>query len=147
MVKCNKIQAYALCGVIEMIGNRLRQFREYHKIDKALLTSFLEIDEETYNDFESGKKTPDIDIISRLSVLYKQTVDDIYGYTPRLKVHDGSSEQRFFDEEDTVSEELLKMSDLSWDEVQLVFYYREYGDKEKIIQEVVNKRFPKPEDK
>ncbi len=131
-----------------MICNRLRQFREYHKIEKALLTSFLEIDEKTYNNFESGKEIPDIDVISRLANFYKVTVDEFYGYTPRLKVHDSSSERRFFDEEeDTVSEELLKMGNLSWDEVQLVLYYREHGDKDKIIQEVVKKRFPKPEDK
>ena len=131
-----------------MLCNRLRQFREYHKIEKALLSSFLDIDEETYNNFESGKEQPNIDIISKLALYYKVTIDEFYGYTPRLQVHDNSLNKPFFEEdEDDVNEELLKMGNLSWDEKQLILYYREHADKESIIQEVVKKRFTKPEDK
>ncbi len=128
-----------------MLSQRLKQFREYHKIEKSLLSAFLGIDEKTYNDYENGKAVPDIDIITKLSAYYKVTVDEFYGYTPRLAVHDTTSDPIVFDDDDTVSEELLKMGNLSWDEVQLVLYYREHGDKDEIIRQIIKRKFPKPE--
>lgn len=128
-----------------MLCNRIKQFREYHNIDRKLMANMLGIDLQLYKDFESGKEIPDIDIITQLAEYYKVTVREFYGYTPPLMLQSNAEPIIFDDDEDSVSEKVLKMSDLSWDEQQLILYYREYGDIDPIISEIIKKRFPAPD--
>ena len=116
-----------------MLCNRIRQFREYNKLDVAHLAEILEIDVKLYNDYESGRAIPSIDIIENLARCYKVTVDEFYGYTPRLTLH--SNDDDFFDED--VSETILKMSDLSWDEAKLILLYRNAKNKDDIIKAII----------
>lgn len=120
-----------------MLCNRLRQFREYNNLDCELLAELLGISENEYKDFESNKTLPTIDIITELAKFYKVTVDEFYGYTPRLKLHSKEDEFLF----DEVSEPLLKMSDLSWDEAKIIFYYRAHrdDDNDEIIKKILEK--------
>lgn len=118
-----------------MLCNRIRQFREYNGLEVTTLAKALCISENLYKDFEAGRAVPTIDIIEKLATCYKISVDEFYGYTPRLTIHDKS-----YDLEDSeVDESLLKMSNLSWDEAQLVLYYRSLEDKETLIQEIIKK--------
>lgn len=114
-----------------MLCNRIRQFREYNKLEKSQLAEILEIDADLYNDYESGRKSPSIDIIEKLARCYKVTIDEFYGYTPRLALHT-KQDDIFFDE--SVDETILKMSDLSWDEAKLILLYRNTTNKEQIIK-------------
>ena len=116
-----------------MLCNRIRQFREYNKLDVAQLAEILEIDINLYNDYESGRTIPSIDIVENLARCYKVTVDEFYGYTPRLTLH--SNDDDFFDED--VSEPILKMSDLSWDEAKLILLYRNAKNKDDIIKAII----------
>lgn len=120
-----------------MLCNRIKQFREYNNLDCALVAEVLGIAEEQYKDFEANKKTPTIDIITALASFYKVTVDEFYGYTPRLSIHSKEKEFQF----DDVSESILKMSDLSWDEARLILYYRAHKDEEndEIIKKILEK--------
>ena len=118
-----------------LICHRMKQFREYNNIDYKALAEVLGITENEYKDFESNKATPTIDIITKLAKLYKVTVDEFYGNTPRLTLHSEENDM-FFDD---VSENILKMSDLSWDETQLLLYYRLHkdDDKDEIIKKIL----------
>ena len=118
-----------------MLCNRLKQFREYNKLDCALVAEVLGISEAHYKDFENNKTSPTIDIINALASFYKVTIDEFYGYTPRLSLHSKESEPHF----DDVSESVLKMSDLSWDEARLILYYRAHKDanKDEIIKKIL----------
>lgn len=120
-----------------MLCNRMKQFREYNNLDCKLIAEVLGIDEQEYKDFESNKSQPSIDIITTLSKFYKVTVDEFYGYTPRLTLHSKENEMHF----DDVSENILKMSDLSWDEAQLILYYRTHkeDDNDEIIKKILQK--------
>ena len=119
-----------------MLCNRMKQFREYNKLDCKLVAEVLGITEQEYKDFESNKKAPDIDIITKLSTLYKVTVDEFYGYTPRLTLHSDEKDFLF----DDVSANILKMSDLSWEEAQLILYYRALkDDDDEIIKKILDK--------
>jgi hypothetical protein len=42
------------------------------------------------------------------------------------------------DPNDEVDERILKMSNLSWDESQLILYYRNLENKEDLIKQVLN---------
>ena len=119
-----------------MLCNRIKQFREYHKIDKTTLADILEIDVTKYEAFEKGTLIPTIDIISKLAMCYKVTVDEFYGYTPRLTLHSKDIDDW---DDDSVEESLLKMSDLSWDEVQLILHYRNIDDKEEVLETIKKK--------
>ena len=116
----------------------MKQFREYNKLDCKLVAEALGISENEYKDFESNKAHPTIDIITKLSKIYKVTVDEFYGYTPRLTLHSKEKEFQF----DDVSENILKMSDLSWDEAQLILYYRAHKNDEddEIIKKILENK-------
>lgn len=118
-----------------MLCNRLKQFREYNGLEAELLAQILEISAEEYEAFETGKEMPTIDIIERLAKCYKVTVNEFYGYTPRLSVLDKNMEQP----DNDINEKTLKMSDLSWDEAQLILYYRNTEDKDDLISEIIRR--------
>lgn len=119
-----------------MLCNRLKQFREYNKLDCKLLAEVLGITESEYKDFESNKTIPTIDIITNLATFYKVTVDEFYGYTPRLSLHSDEKEFQF----DDVNERTLKMSDLSWDEAKIILYYRAHkNEDDEIIKKILEK--------
>ena len=117
-----------------MLCHRMKQFREYNKLNCKLLAELLNITEDEYKAFESNKATPTIDIITKLSVFYKVTVDEFYGYTPRLTLHSSEDDLVF----DNVSENILKMSDLSWDEAKLILAYRNSSKKEEFIKTLLD---------
>lgn len=122
-----------------MLCNRMKQFREYNKLDCKLVAEVLGISENEYKDFENNKALPTIDIITTLSKFYKVTVDEFYGYTPRLSLHSQENEIQF----DDVSENILKMSDLSWDEAQIILYYRAHknDNDDEIIKKILEKDY------
>lgn len=120
-----------------MLCNRIKQFREYNNLKASQLAEILEIDEALYNDYENGRLSPPIDIIEKLARSYKITVDEFYGYTPRLTLH-SDKDDLFFDE--PVEERILKMSDLSWDEAKLIMLYRNAESKDDIIDAIVNSK-------
>lgn len=120
-----------------MLCNRIKQFREYNQLEPEMLAQLLGISLELYNAYEEGQEKPTIDIIDKLARVYKVTVDEFYGFTPRLQIYD-ESQDRFF--ENDVEEKTLKLSDLSWDEVKLILHYRTLDDidkKEAIISEII----------
>ena len=120
-----------------MLCNRMKQFREYNKLDYKLVAEVLGISESEYRDFENNKTAPTIDIITELSKLYKVTVDEFYGYTPRLAIASEEKDIQF----DDVDEATLKMSDLSWDEAKIILYYRAHKEdsNDEIIKKILGK--------
>ena len=118
--------------------NRLKQFRKYNKLDCKLLAEILGITEEEYKDLEANKTKPTIDMIQTLSLLYKVTVDEFYGNTPRLSLHSEENDIIF----DDIEEDTLKLADLSWEEALLILRYRvkDGNEKERIMQSLLEKR-------
>lgn len=102
-----------------------------------MLAEVLGITEDEYKDYESNKTIPTIDITTQLAKIYKVSVDEFYGNVPRLTLHSNEHDMLF----DDVSESLLKMGELSWDETQLILYYRLHKDdnKDEIIKKILEK--------
>ena len=120
-----------------LLCHRMKQFREYNKLDYKQIADVLGITEKEYMDFESNQTIPTIDTITNLAKIYKITVDEFYGNTPRLTLHSKEHDMLF----DDVSENILKMSDLSWDEAQIILYYRAHkkDDDDEIIKKILEK--------
>ena len=132
------VEIYAkikLLGGDIMLCNRIKQFREYNKLKENILADFLGISIETYKNYESGKEAPNIDIITKLAQCYKVTVDEFYGYTPRLALNSDDN----LSYEDDVPLSVLKMSDLSWEEAQLILYYRSAEPDDELINKIIKK--------
>ena len=121
-----------------MLSNRIKQFREYNKISSEITAKLLGITEADYLDFENGATTPNIMQIERLAFFYNVTVDEFYGFTPRLTLN--SEKKAPISDDDNVDEFLLKLSDLSWDEIQVLLHYRNSENKEEIIKNIINNK-------
>ncbi len=118
----------------EMIRNRLVNFRLYNKCTPEQLAKFLGITVDEYNAFESGREKPTIDIIVALATFYKTTVDEFYGYSPKLLLHRPDYDD-YFDED--VEDDVLRLSELSWEEKEMIFHYRKQGDKEAFYKKMI----------
>lgn len=108
-----------------MISTRMKLFRDYNGFSSENIANAIGIDTEQYLKYESGNESPTIDIIIKLAECYRVTVDEFYGYTPRLEVYQGNQDAaKGLEDRDEALNELLKFTDLTWDEKQLVLYYR-----------------------
>lgn len=121
-----------------MLGNRLKQFREYNKISCEILAKLLGITETDYINFENDTTSPSILQIERLAFFYNVTVDEFYGFTPRLTLN--SQPERPETDDDIVDESILKLSQLSWDEIQVLLHYRNSDNKEEVIKNIINEQ-------
>ncbi|MBO5291277.1 MAG: helix-turn-helix transcriptional regulator [Clostridia bacterium] len=121
-----------------MLGNRLKQFREYNKISCEILAKLLGITETDYINFENDTTSPSILQIERLAFFYNVTVDEFYGFTPRLTLN--SQPERPETDNDIVDESILKLSQLSWDEIQVLLHYRNSDNKEEVIKNIINEQ-------
>ena len=119
-----------------MLGNRLKQFREYNKISCEILAKLLGITETDYINFENDTTSPTYLQIERLAFFYNVTVDEFYGFTPRLTLN--SQPERPETDDDIIDESILKLSQLSWDEIQVLLHYRNSDNKEEIIKNIIN---------
>ena len=119
-----------------MLSNRIKQFREYNKISCEILAKLLGITENDYINFENGTTSPTYPQIERLAFFYNITVDEFYGFTPRLTLN--SQQERPVIDDDEVDESILKLSDLSWDEIQVLLHYRNSENKEEVIKNIIN---------
>ena len=126
-----------------MLCHRMKQFREYNGLEKWMVAEILNITPEKYDELEGGKEEPTIDMIQDLARCYRVTVDEFYGYTPRLTLN--SDKERFGDSDDKVDDSLLKMSNLTWEEMQLILYYRKKGSDDSIIRTILEANFPDKE--
>ena len=118
-----------------MICNRLKQFREYNGLDCKMVAEVLGISEEEYKDFERNKAQPDVDMLYKITKLYKITLNEFYGRKSHLTLHSPEHELEFEDVDNTT----LKMSDLSWEESRLILYYRLHKDnyEDEIIRKIL----------
>lgn len=124
-----------------MIGSRIKRFREYNGLDVELICSVLGVSAEEYNDYEACKVNPRIEIVEKLAAIYRVTVDELYGFNPRLELH--SNEISEDDQTAEIDGEILeKMSELAWDEKLLVLNYRTSDKKEEILNKAIESNKP-----
>lgn len=116
-----------------MLFNRIVQFRTYNKLDPPTVAKALNVELDEYLKYEDGSITPNIAIITDLAKIYKVTINEFYGHTPRLTLHNDDpfndskiSDNSEFDE--------LKFAELSIDEKELILAYRLSENKERFLR-------------
>lgn len=119
-----------------MLCNRLIQFRKYNGLSIEQTAEALGVETGIYSNYENNVTVPDIDTVKKLAALYKVTVDEFYGYTPRLTLHSNNYDKPLYD--DTVDDSILKLSNLSWDEQCLILKYRQLENKEDFFNIINN---------
>lgn len=117
-----------------MLNNRISQFRAYNKLEPESIAKVLNIDLDEYLKYESGEAVPDINILTNLATLYKVTLNEFYGHTPRLVLNNEPPVEYTSDED----LEILKFAELSIDEKELIFAYRISNNKEQFFKILEN---------
>ena len=115
-----------------MLSDRIVQFRKYNNISPETIAKLINIDLDDYLKIESGAITPDIALISELAKMYKVTINEFYGHTPRLALYNKTSSDE--DEKFKNALDALKFSELSVDEKELILTYRKNQNKEKFFK-------------
>lgn len=115
-----------------MLNNRIVQFRTYNKIEPETIAKTLNISTEEYLKYEEGSVIPDIGVITELAKIYKVTIAEFYGNTPRLILHD--SEKENFSQKTNDELEIFKFSELSIDEKEMILAYRTSNNKEELFR-------------
>ena len=121
-----------------MLNNRIIQFRTYNKIEPETIAKTLNISTEEYLKYEDGSVTPDIATITELAIIYKVTIAEFYGNTPRLVLNNPDDENIFFKNNDEL--EVLKFSELSIDEKEMILAYRTSENKEQIYKMILDQK-------
>ena len=126
-----------MLGGDELLNDRIVHFRTYNKIEPETLAKTLNISTEEYLKYEDGSVMPDIATIAELAKIYKVTIPEFYGSTPRLILQDSDDETLFTKNADEL--ELLKFSELSIDEKEIILAYRTSENKEQIYKTILEK--------
>lgn len=61
----------------ELIGKKISTLRKYLGLTQKEVSMYIEIPQQTYAGYESGKHEPPVEILVRLAFLYKTSVDNI----------------------------------------------------------------------
>ncbi len=115
--------------IFPSIHNRIKGFREHYEIPVEVVLNALNMPEDEYNDYESGKVLPTVDVLLKLADLYKVTLKEFYGNVPmKTEINSG-------DKTDTAEsyDEDFKFTDLSPIEKELVLRYRLCLNKEELF--------------
>lgn len=59
----------------QMLGERLKQIRQEHRLTQKEVSNLIGITAQTYNGYEKGKYEPSAETLVRLAYLYQTTVD------------------------------------------------------------------------
>lgn len=66
---------------------RLKDLREDNDLVQKEVAAYLEIDQRTYSNYETGKREIPTHLLTRLAKLYKTSTDYILGITDNSKPH------------------------------------------------------------
>jgi transcriptional regulator with XRE-family HTH domain len=125
-------------GGENLLSNRMVLFRTYNKIEPETLAKALNISTEQYLKYEEGSIVPDIATITELAKIYKVTINEFYGSTPRIVLHDNDAENLYSKKDDEL--EVLKFAELSIDEKEMILAYRTSENKEQLYKMIIDKK-------
>lgn len=74
-------------------GEVLRELRSYHGYKQKDISDYLSITSQAYSNYETNKRTPDIETMRKIAEFYHITIDTLvsYRHTPHLQVEDSSN--------------------------------------------------------
>lgn len=73
------------------LQSMLKKEREEKKLTQKEIAKILNIKQQTYNNYETGKRTPDIEMLIKIADYYKVSLDYLTG---RYKLHDNIDRQK-----------------------------------------------------
>lgn len=128
---------YVTPGGRILLFNRIVQFRTYNKLEPPTVAKALNVELDEYLKYEDGSITPNIAVIADLAKIYKVTINEFYGHTPRLTLHNDDQFNASMISDNSEFDE-LKFAELSIDEKELILAYRLAQNKEKILNFLLN---------
>lgn len=81
------------------LSQRLKELRKKHGLTQQNLGNYLNISQQGYHCYESGRRIPDFNTLNHLAHLYNLTIDDLLNPDPKnSKVSDRVEEEPPFTE-------------------------------------------------
>ena len=104
------------------ISNKLRELRISHGYTQSYIADNIDIKQPTYQQYESGKRTPNVTTIYKIANFYGLTADDYDAPLPT---------KRSLEEAELVSfSSADRVSELKANEVSLLFYFSKLDEDE-----------------
>ena len=72
-------------------GEVLRELRIYHDYKQKDISDYLSITSQAYSNYETNKRTPDIDTLYKIAKFYNITVDKLISYRFTKQFEDSST--------------------------------------------------------
>ncbi len=98
------------------LGERLRALRQEKSLTQSQLGSHFNLAESTISLYESGKRSPDYEMLKKFALFFNVTTDYLLGYTedicPRVFTEEEFSENSTNDETKTIYRTLPVLSDI-----------------------------------
>lgn len=121
---------------MKMISKTLKSLRIQNGYTQQNVAEFLGIDRSTYSYYETGKTRPSTEVLARLSFLYHVSIDDFVPSSYK-KASDLNLECSI-PEGLSLYENTERFSNLTFEEQQLVLYFRACTDKRGFIDAVLD---------
>ena len=104
------------------ISNNLRTYRKMCSLHQDQVANALGIDRSTYSYYETGKTTPSVDTLVKLSAMFGVELYTLIDYNTDSSMH--GDEVGYY----TKSEQTLPVNRLFRDEQDLIMIYRQLND-------------------
>ena len=114
-----------------MLKDNLKSFRKKCGFTQQLVSSLLKMERSTYTYYELGKTQPNVENLTKLSKLYKISIDELINGTPYQNENSDSlvlADNGMVYSSDSQLSYLDKINLLCFDEKELIALYRQLPD-------------------
>ena len=120
---------------IQLVNNLLR-LRKAHNYTQQQISKMLNISRQAYSNYETSKRTPDLDSLIRLSQIYHVSLDELVNQSC---YKDGIINERTGPYTAAMEIESADTLSLTQEEVTLIEHYRDAsGDDRRLVRKVLN---------
>lgn len=103
------------------LADNLKRYREYHGFTQQALSDKINISRQAYSNYETGKRSPDMGLLSRLCDIYSITLDQLVRQPFTHEIRDASVPYQYQVCYKRDSEDTLYLTD---EEISFVLEYR-----------------------
>ncbi len=101
------------------LADNLKRYREYHGFTQKTLSKKINISRQAYSNYETGKRAPDMGLLTRLCDIYSISLDQLVRQPFSYELKESAAPYRVCYRQD--SEDTLYLTD---EEIRFVLEYR-----------------------
>ncbi|HBA64082.1 MAG TPA: XRE family transcriptional regulator [Lachnospiraceae bacterium] len=110
------------------LARNLRALRKNNNLSQADVGTMLNISRQAYSNYETSKRSPDLDILIRLAQIYHVTLDDLLLQNLGNRIADSKTPYQLA--LDIQTQESIYLTD---EEIQMILKYRDLSSEDRIV--------------